>query len=238
MIYKIRHYNLRNNEILSFFNDVLNACNQFSTEPMKLAVFITVLLTDVTNFDKVFKLSQGSAITNELLAIDARRDNCLTGMHMVLDGYTRHFQAEIKKAAQDLIKSMDKYGKPLAALNYPAETSTAKSLVNDWTIIPLLANAIITVNFSSWVAELTTSNNLFYEKYNARLDEKSLSQIKTYDARMKAIASYKKLVTQIESGANFIGDNSFDALINAINARVAQYNIIADSHVGEEEDPA
>lgn len=238
MIYKIRIRKLRNNELLQFLNDVLSACSQQSTEPMKLAAVIAAMLTKTNTFDSLFKLTQASPITQELIELDFRRDNCLTGMHTVIDGYTYHYEPAIQKAANELILSMDKYGKPLAGLNYPAETSTIKSLVGDWTNIPALAGNVTLLALGNWVIELVKCNDLFNDKYMSRATDKATApHVKTFDARMDAIESYKNLVTKIESGANFVGDNSFDGLINLINELVVKYNIIADSHTEKPKDP-
>jgi hypothetical protein len=238
MIYKTHYQQLRNSELLQFMNDLLSACNQYSTDPMKLAAFIVALTTDIRTFDSLFKLNPKSAITQELINLDNLRDNCLKGIHALLEGYGYHFVPAIQSVATLLLVSMDNYGKSLHALNYPSETSTVNSLVSNWTNKPDLAAAITTLNLGTWVTELSSKNASFAEKYISRANEKALEpQVKTFDARVKAIASCKTLTSQIEAGARFMNDNSFDELINLINQLVVKYNIIADSHIGEKEDP-
>lgn len=237
MIKKIRISNLRNNELLQFLNDILIACTQCSTEPMKLTAVVATLLTDTTMFDKLFKLDPSSPITQELVDLDRQRDNCLRGMHMVLEGYSLHFEDATKSAAQTLLQCMDKYGKSLHKLNLPAETSTIKSLVTDWTTIPAMISAVTQVNFGKWITELSTRNTNFNEKYISRSNNKATApHVKTYDARMKVTESYRKLVSMVESGATFVGDGSYDNLINLINELVAKYNIIAESHVEDKDE--
>lgn len=231
MIHSLHLPELRNNELLQFLNDILQACRQYSTEPMRLTAVIEALLSNTTEFEHLFRLNPASEITRELIDLDNQRDNCILGINSVLFGYAYHFDAATKKAAQDLLQSMDKYGKRIAKMNYPAETQVIKSLLSDWTTKPHLACAITKLSLTTWTQELSKSNNLFAEKYILRAEEKSSQpQVKTYEARKKAIASYKKLISKIDAGAIHFDDNSFDALINLINKLVEKYKVVVNSH--------
>lgn len=238
MIYYIHHYHLRNNELLQFMTDILKVCSQHSTEPMKLAAFITALVTDTGTFDQLFKLDPASPITQELINLDNLRDDCLKGINKVLDGYSYYFLPANRDAAKLLINSMNKYGTKIYQLNYPAETTSIVSLVSDWKNTPALASAITLLNLDAWVTELTTRNTAFNDKYLSRaMEQSSLPQVKTFDARVKLVASYKNLTDQIEAGAKFMGDNSYNVLINLMNELITKYNVIADSHITEKKKP-
>jgi 6,7-dimethyl-8-ribityllumazine synthase len=240
MITKIHVYTLRVGELLQFLYDVLTECKQKATEAMKLAAATAALQTDTEAFDKHFKLSPGSPITLELIALDDRRDDSVVGLGLVLEGYMHHFDAVTKKAAQDLLWNMGKYGPSIAKLNLPTETSTINSFLQEWTADTTLAAAVTTLNLTAWTTELKTANNLFNEKYIARSNDKgSAPQIKTVEARKKAVNTYRNLITKIEGGAVFPEGLPYDALVNGLNAIINKYNILADSHKKEkdEEEP-
>lgn len=231
MIYKVRIHKLRISELLQFLNDVTKLVTQQSTEPMQLAAVITALVTDTNSFDKYFKQEMGSAFTLELINLDSRRDECIIGIRLVLEGYSRHFDGTTKAAAQNLLANMNKYGSQIYNLNYQAETSTISSLVNDWNSMGTLTGAVSKLNLSAWVNELNTVNTLFNDSYLKRVDEKgSAPPIKSIEARKKVIATYKALIQHIEARAILAEDETFIPLINNLNALVTKYNTIADSH--------
>jgi hypothetical protein len=176
-------------------------------------------------------MDQASAFTRELIDLDNRRDESVAGIRLVLDGYTRYFEATLRTAAQNLLNNMDKYGTRIYELNYQAETSTITSLLNEWTTNASLSSAITALNLGAWTAELKTANNLFNDLYLQRVDEKAAQpQIKSFQARKKAIATYRELVKQIEARATLAGDQSYNSLINSLNVLIDKYNTLGDSH--------
>lgn len=239
MIYRIRHYNLHNSELLQFLAEVLAVCSQFSTEPMNLAAVILALRNSTTLFDDCFKVAQGSQITDELRELDGKRDDCLVGIHYVLLGYSYHFQNDIKKAAEDLLFSMDKYGTSLSSLNYESESSTITNLIHDWKTTPSLVAALTLLSMGTWSTQLETSNNNFLESYRLRNNEKATKpQVKTFNQRKAAVASYQTLVNQIEARIT-MDDNtiSYQDFVNNLNVLINRFNIIGDSHITENDNP-
>lgn len=237
MIQKVRTYALRSSELLQFLIDVTKLCSQQSNKSMKLDGVLAELKADTDSFDQAFRLDQASAITAELINFDGRRDECIAGISLVLDGYTRYFDPGVKAAALALKTNMDKYGNRIYDMNYQAETSTINSLVKEWSTNGILKAAVNTLNLGAWVNELKKANDLFNELYLKRVDEKaSAPQIKGFDSRKKAISAYRKLVQQTEARAVIAEDQTYTALINNLNALIAKYNIIADSHTEKKEE--
>lgn len=230
MIKKIHVQKLRVSELLQFLNDVIKLCNQQSTEPMKMAAVIATLVTDTNTYDQFFKLDPGSAITKDLILLDDRRDECVTGIHIVLEGYSHYFESTLRTAAQNLLSNMNKYGSQIYDLNYQAETSTITNLLNEWSANSTLAAAVTALNLGAWTAELKTANDLFNDSYLKRVDEKaSAPQIKSFQARKKAISTYRELVQQIEARATLAGDGTYNSLINSLNSLIEKYNTLGDN---------
>lgn len=239
MIQKVRSHALRSSELLQFLIDVTKLCSQQSNKSMKLDNILAELKADTDSFDQAFRLDQASAITIELINLDGRRDECITGISLVIDGFTRYFEPVVKAAALALKNNLDKYGNRIYEMNYQAETSTINSLIKEWSTNGILKAAVNTLNLGIWVNELKKANDLFNERYLKRVDEKaSAPQIKGFDARKKAISVYRKLVQQIEARAIIAEDQTYTGLINNLNALIVKYNIIADSHAEKKEEIA
>lgn len=238
MINRPRFYKLRNSEFLQFLVDVLSLCNNIGIEAKKLTAVILALQKDTTEFDECFKLTAGSSISEELIELDSRRDYCIIGIRQCLVGYCNHFSPEIKKASEELLMSMDKYGKKIYNLNYPSETSTINSLLDDWKNNPHLAAGIAILKLEDWTKELQTANTIFNERYLLRVNEKaSAPQVKAFTTRKKAIASFNNLVKHIEAHATLAEDQTYNGLINNLNTLISKYNAIADSHISKKETP-
>lgn len=236
MFNKFHYYDLRNRELLQFLADVITACNQHSTEPMKLAAVFLAFSKKTAEFDKCFKIAPGSTITNELIKLDNRRDKCVKGIKSVLVGYRNHYQADKIKAASDLLACMNKYGKRIYSLNYEGETSSISSLINDWKIASCVA-ALTLLNLLEWSSELDISNRLFNDSYMSRVDEAaSLPQVKTFESRKEAVDGFLELLKQIEARAVMSEDPIYSSLINSINVLIERYNQIGASHEEKKEE--
>lgn len=237
MINKIRFHYLRMGEFIEFLYDVLIICQQKTTEAMKLAASIAALQTDTETFDQNFKLDPGSPVTQELIDLDDRRDDCIIGIRYLLEAYVRYFTQAMKSAARSLLDSMDKYGTSIARLNFPTETSTINSLLEEWETKPVLSGAVTTLTLSAWITELKTVNASFKQKYVTRSTDKgSEGNLKTLEVRKAALNAYRNLIQRIEAGATLADDNSYAELIASLNVHIDKYNLIADSHKKEKED--
>lgn len=236
MIHKIHISYLRIGELIEFLYEVLIICTQKTTEAMKVAASIAALQADAEAFDQNFKLDPASPVTKELIELDDRRDDCVIGIRYLLEAFARHFTQTIRLAAQTLLGCMDKYGTSISKLNLPTETSTINSILEEWETKPVFSEAVTTLTLTAWCGELKTLNAAFKQKYVVRsTDQGTASQVKTFDLRKKVITTYRSLIQRIESGAVMAGDNSYDELINSLNAHIDTYNIIADSHRKEKE---
>ncbi|HEY4789396.1 MAG TPA: DUF6261 family protein [Bacteroidales bacterium] len=237
MILKPLFQKFRNSEVVQFFIDALGICKQQKAETLQLTVQTGNLEKKATELETVFKITQGSSITEKLTELDRRRDGNLIGIHKYAEGLVYHFEQATKEAALAILNSFDKYGKNLYMLNYQAETSTITSLTSDWGTDSKLAAAVIKINLTAWAEELKTSNNLFNEMFLSRAGEKATANdIKFLELRKSAMSGFRELVQNIEARATLSTDNSYDALINALNALIQKYNVVAASHTNKKED--
>lgn len=99
MIHAIDLSRLRNAEYLQFMKNFASLVD--ANDPTALSVLIqyTLLLTKNTELEDLFKKSQASEITQEILDIDLRRDRAYNGIIAVVEGFTYHYEADKVLAA-------------------------------------------------------------------------------------------------------------------------------------------
>jgi hypothetical protein len=231
MITKIDFPSLRNSELVQFLNDSVTICASQDVEQLKLTVPVNNLKTHVNLLNDSYKIAKGSDITEEMVSFDIQRDDCIVGIRMCVDGFTRHFDSIIRDAAYSILGSFNKYGKTIQYQNYETETRNIESLTSDWTNDAKLTAAITKLNLNGWAAELTRTNGLFNKKYLSRVDEKATKPaVKFAQTRRNTIESFKMLVSMIEANFLLTGDTAYNALINPLNVLIDKYNQIGASH--------
>ena len=109
-----------------------------------------------------------SLITPQLEAADERRDNAITAINTVVQGYLRHFNADKKNAALLLDANIEANGGNIARLEWSLESTNVVNLMQDWTSKPELANAVNLLGLSDLIAELQDANKAFMELMAAR----------------------------------------------------------------------
>lgn len=115
---KIRKFRL--SEILQLINDVLKIC-KYNATTLLVVDEVTDLKAKNTALDAGFKeIESGSVISDELVALDGQRDDCLIGIKWCAQAYSRHYDATYRVAAESILASMAKYGNDIPLLNYQA----------------------------------------------------------------------------------------------------------------------
>jgi hypothetical protein len=224
----------RVSELLQFVYDVLSICAKHGTEKLQITPKVEALKADTSVLDTAFKASNGSSISEKIIAFDQQRDDCLTGIRSVANGFTYHFDNEISQAAQIILNSIDKYGKNIARLNYQSETSTINSLVNDWENDSKLKATLARLTLTEWVAKLKVLNNEFNNLYLSRVSEKAGEpQEVASECRLTVIESYKRLVKNIEARAEIDETKQFLPLITELNALVDKYNVLVNTRMAK-----
>ncbi|TAJ15656.1 hypothetical protein DMA11_00165 [Marinilabiliaceae bacterium JC017] len=225
---------LRNSEFLQFLKDLLVIiCNcKFVVEPLKNK--IDPLKKDVDVFVAVYNPEKGSSLTREIVELDKRRDNALTGLELVLEGFSYSYDEEISEAALVLFNSINHFGKGLTRLNYQAETSVIQSLVNQWETDETMVNAISKLNLTHWVNELVQANTLFTDTYLLRVKESArASEVKLVDVRKEVIMHYRALLHHIGARATLEESGNYDLLIREINQLIEKYKMIRQRETKE-----
>jgi Family of unknown function (DUF6261) len=240
MIQTIFLRSLRNSEFIRFNKDVLSICSNNNPVALGIPVQVAALQTATVPLDDLFVKERGNLITPELEALDARRDDALTGIRVFAEAQTYHYDPVIEAAGQQVLSAMDKYGRNLPRLNYIAETEVIDSLTDDFSTDADLVAATTTLNLQEWVKELSTANTLFNSRYLARNTNYAAQPGgNLQEQRNVTTDAYRVLADHITAHATITPSAVYTKLINEINTLVDQYNQLINnrSGSGEEEQP-
>ncbi|MFN0048058.1 MAG: DUF6261 family protein [Cytophagales bacterium] len=231
--------NLRNGEFYQFLSDVNGIVELNNPQILKLEKLYNQQKAITDAIASVFKVDRSSAFTEELLALDARRDEAIIGIALLAESYTHHYEEGIRKQALLLVDNLALYGPGIARQSFPMETATLTNIVNDWSDKPAFISAVAALQLSPWLMELKTANKAFNDKYLARAQEEGgemASNIK--EKRAEAVAIWYKLRNLIEGKYNIAedegsGSEPYKKLVNSLNAIVDKYNLLLASRAGK-----
>lgn len=236
MITSIPLIKLRNAEFYQFCSDITSTL--FSYNPTALGIIkpYNVFSQSIQNIDALFKLNRTSVHTEELIALDERRDKAIIGILLYVESMTYHFDINISKQATMVLNQINTYGTGIARQNYQTETATLSNIIRDWDTKPEYTNAIGLLNLMLWKNELAETNTLFNAKYleRAKDDSENVSTETMKEKRAETTAAWQKLKSTIESiytiremeGAGF---ETYDAVIKNINVIIEKYNTLLAS---------
>lgn len=229
MIHSIKISNLRNNELLQFFSDVVERCHRFDTAALEISPVVDALSSKVNKLADVYNKEMGSDITELLTETDANRDNALMGIKTVCEGYVYHRDKTISDAANQIVRSIIRHGKLVTRMNYQAETSVIDAILKDWSAEPELAAALENLGLLDWVAVLRAENEQFSATYQNRVDDKLKNLGLSFsELRAESINAFKALTDSIFAHSIIKKQAEYSQLADALNLIIADYNAIID----------
>ncbi|SUX47152.1 DUF6261 family protein [Chryseobacterium indoltheticum] len=218
---------LRNAEYLQYVKDYLSLINLNSPEQLGIEAKLTVFTSKISEVEALYKKAMASEATQEILMLDERRDDAITGIGYFLQSQTYHYETEKQQKAQLLLNNMALYGSSIARQNYQSETATLNNLLRDWENKPELMDAINSFSLSSWVAEMKTANEEFNAKYLSRTQEYGDANPETIKTKREEInTAYYQLRDRIDALHLLVETppSPYEKLINQLNALTDQYN--------------
>lgn len=168
MISGIRLRALRNGEFIQFIRNFLEFTLKNDPAKLNVQARYDALLKLADELEELFVKESYSDLTQELVALDARRDKAVIGINWVVKGYCNHFDADTAKHADILARQIEHYSKAIARENYIAETPVLNKLLSDFKEKPELEAAINALQLRSWFDELAEANASFLEAYLQR----------------------------------------------------------------------
>jgi hypothetical protein len=233
---------LRNGEFIAVGKDFITFIEAANPATLALGANYTSFKTTWEELDSFFMLERGSILTDDLVALDGRRDDALVGIRTVAAGYARHFNANTKAASERVLACIDKYGSAIQNQNMLAETETLRNLVADFETDVLVSNALTVLNLTAWVTELKDANNAFNQVYLQRTQEASEKPDDSLATKRKpAIDAYRKLIKTLDAKDTLDPSPALSSLMNKLNELIDKYNqLIANRSGGKDKgtDPA
>lgn len=171
MIQALKLQSLRNGEYIQLMLDIVNIVDKKGPDTLQVANQFAALQQEVATLEALFKVAQGNLITEELIALDARRDNAITGIQTMVAAFSYSTIPEQQQAAQQLEMHLSTFGSNIARDNYQSQTTVIRNILDDWNRQPNLQAAVATLNLGSWLSELEAANTLFADRYLARAEE-------------------------------------------------------------------
>lgn len=223
-----------NADFIQFQKDVISIINANNPVTLHLDAPAAALQNALVPLDALFVIAQGSESTDDLVALDDRRDDALIGIRVVAEGYSHHFDTGTSDAATTILHTIDKYGGQLSKLSLTAETSVISSLVSD------LQDASVTLSLTAlgiadWVAELQAANTAFNNLYISRNSEyagKPKGNI--LDLRKQVTDSYRQLVQQQAAYTTLNPQVAgYATVTDQLNSLIKQYNDNVHKRIGK-----
>jgi hypothetical protein len=225
MLKAVRFNSLRNAETLAFVSNILDVVKAQNF------AFLATVTTDLENafeaMSSAFKKEMGSMMTTDLKELDKKRDTAIQGILAVSKAYTMHFDENKRKAAEAIVRSIQKYSKNVATLGYQEETSTIRNIINDWGATPTLTAAITLLGISDWKAELKATNDEFDAVYVGRSqsDAQKSMQAPVSDLRKPLETQYQTLANHITAYNITTPSEALTTMTAEVNALVEKYNL-------------
>jgi len=189
----------RNGEYLQYMTDIINLVNKQDPTTLQLNTPLDGLKPIVDKIDQIFKLSQGSGLTQQLISLDDQRDGAIVGLRSITNGYTYHYNEAKSSAARALLSNMVSHGDNIQRLSYQEETAVINSIIKDWQTDQELIAAVTELSIEDWVTQLKQVNDDFSVKYLERVDQAAANPaIEIPNLRTQATEAYRKLVMELQ----------------------------------------
>ena len=227
MINSINLVMLRNASYLQFQKDFLGIISRNSPAVLQIETKFNDLTAKSVELENLFKKILANPMSQELLQLDVRRDDCINGIYYTTLGASYSFSSANKEAAEALLANLKRYGSGIAKLNYQAETATITNIINDWENKPELTQAMATLGLDAWKDELKTINEEFSKKYLDRTqDYGNTSPENLKMKREETNTVYYALRDRINALDLLVETppSQYIKVINQLNALIEQYN--------------
>jgi hypothetical protein len=238
MIKSIKLPNLRNGEYIQLMTDILMVLAQNNPAALGVDESYQHLKTLVGKIEMLFREAKGSSLTSELMELDTRRDRALNGMTIIINGYTYCADADLKSHALALQNHLAAFGTGIARENLNAQTAILRKLLTDWNENEGLSTALTALHLDKWKDELAAANNLFTERYMARLEEAvTATPGNIKDLRTQTNETWFALRDRLNAWLTLEnGAEPFGSVVNIINSVMEGYRGVVRGRGKEKED--
>jgi hypothetical protein len=235
MITSIFLQNLRNGEFLQLLRDILSIILKNDPDNLQIRKAYDFLLNLIDESEKLFKISTSSPITQQMMDLDLRRNNAITGISILINGFGYSINPVLIENAKILSDHLNRFGIGIARDNLQSKTTTIRNIVNDYNTKEDLQQSLTVLYLDEWKIEMETSNNAYSVAYVARAEEIGLASPEKLNARRTALNSaYYSLRDKIDAHFTLTeGSEPYASLTQTINAVITQYNRLLNGRGGK-----
>ena len=216
--------NLRNDEHFQFGAEFRKLVNEFTPEALKITTLFNKWLALYDDEDVALKKIVKSILTDKIQDADKVRDDLFRGMVDANKSALKHFDADVRDAAERLQTVFNTYGN-VAVKPLNEETSAIYNLVQDLKSSRYAA-AVTKVGLNLWLLKLEESNIAYDNLTKERYDEKAtITTVVLKEARTEIDDVYRNIVKHIEARLLLEDDKTvFEQFILKLNLVVDKFN--------------
>jgi hypothetical protein len=220
-ITSIHAIHLRNNEHFMFHTEFRELVAKHGAEALKIRSQFETYLALFDRVAKGNKKIKKSALTAEMQEADRARDIVWSGIVKMNSVALKHYNPDIKKAAQRLKIIFDTYG------SNPRMPLIEQTLAINNTLHELQGKHkadVISIGIEKWVSELQARNNDFIKLMKDRFDETaSQSDVVLREARALLDDAYRTIIKRINALVVVEGVEQYEQFIRSLNTVIDEY---------------
>ncbi len=222
-------FRYRIKEFIQFMRNALLIVSQHGPDQLRIKAQYQALNKRYQQLEDSYQQSNDGTLTQELMQLDAARDQAIVCLRMLSDGYVRHPNQGHREAGQRLLDCIDKYGSRLYDLNYGAETAALKKVAHDLQRDPTCAAAVQQLHLEAVVTEIRQTNQEFERQFVRHLEAASQSD----GPRMRELVqqtadAYRALVEHAAAHALLAPSTEYTLFGHHFNENVEHYNQLVE----------
>ncbi|RYD93218.1 MAG: hypothetical protein EOP50_11465 [Sphingobacteriales bacterium] len=208
MVQTIAYYNLQQAESLRYLQQFLRVIRAAGNLSDALSDALTEIEGLLTQAEAAYRQESSASQSARLLQLEGERDDLVSGLGKLCDGFRDDPDAASRSAAVKLHANLKLYGGTgvIVRQTVKAETTSINSIVRDWSDKPELSDAVRVLNLGRWVDRLKTVNTEYDTLSVARSQERAQVDIAinyTVKDKLSAIKPlYDEVATLLSAGAS------------------------------------
>jgi hypothetical protein len=232
-IESIKSYLLSNALHLQFVMAVLTLIKKFVQNLSGITAQTEVFRTKIDREDLCYKVVRKSDISAAKEESDRARDTIVAGIKDLVKSALKHFDADIRAAAQRIKIVIDTFDspQPMISLPYDAETAVINSMLQE--LDGKYAAEVQITGLTPWVEELRKCNSAFEaltDAYNEQQAKKPSFQLK--NVRKETDRAYQDIITIVNAFIIMEGEENYAAFVSELNTLIKHYNNLIAQHHG------
>ncbi len=214
-------YKLRNLAHFEFCAEVKQMVIKHTAEKLNVKTAFAEFCTLLEKEEQGLEVIRQHKLTTKLAELDEQRDTLFSGLVANCKSLTKHFDANMRQNAEQLVIVLNTYGN-VTMESYNEETAALHKLAEE--LLGNYAEQLTACNLADWVTNLQTVNENFSQVMLSRNEDLAKEEpIHMRSLRRKVDKLYRLMVKRVEASALLNGDTDYKDFINELNGRIEYY---------------